>query len=321
MPTPAQAPAPDPAPDDNDVHGFKKSSELEQLADAIWLKPARDRCPGRWREATRAEQRRGIDYWLLINGRWYSFEVKTENYPLNYFIELYQLVESRRSFELGYLYKCEADFLVLSNLLGIFAVVVPRAEFAQHSIDFALQSAGRNELFLVVNAKKDVVERAAIGIALSYAKSLKTYKGKWALVNFSDSLAPATAFVKKSLWYIEDDKLKTKAADAKMAEGLATYDKLAVKNPNRLVTRHLEIAMERLVPHLGAYPAPAVTHCRDATFAWALNGLVTKQVAFADRFTGAYHTSYQQDEVEVLLRVRASGAYAQPAAAPALVTA
>lgn len=318
MPTSAQAPAS--ASDDKSVNGFKNSSALEKLADAIWLKPARDRCPGRWREATEAEQKRGIDYWLLIDGRWYSFEVKTENYPVNYFIELYQLVESRRSFELGYLYKCEADFLVLSNLLGIFAVVVPRAEFAKHSIDFALQSAGRRELSLVVNAKKDVVERAAIGIALSYVESLKAFKGKWALVNFSDSLAPATEFVNKSLWYIKDDKLRAKGAGAKMAEGLATYDKLAVKNPNRLVTKHLEVAMERLAPHLGECPAPAMTHRRDATFAWALQGLVTNQVAFADRFTGAYHTSYEQDTVEVLLRVRASGAYVQPTAAlvPAL---
>lgn len=306
MPTPARVP--------ESVNGFKNSSALEKFADATWLKPARDRCPERWRQATESEQKRGIDYWLLIDGRWYSFEVKTENYPINYFIELYQLVESRRSFELGYLYKCEADFLVLTNLLGIFAAIVPRAEFLKHSVDFALRSASSRELSLVVNAPKGVVERAAIGIALSYVESLKDYEGKWALVNFSDSLDAATTYVNKSLFYIKNDALRAQSTDAKMGEGLATYEKLATKNPNRLVTRQLEVALERLVPYLSQCGAPAIGHRRDETFAWAIKGLVTSQAAFADRFTGGYTPSYVADAPEVTLRVRGAGERATQAA-------
>lgn len=298
------------------VNEFKKSLTLEAFAHDTWMKPVRARCPGRWREATDAEQKRGIDYWLLIDGRWYSFEVKTENYPLNYFIEMYQLVESRRSFELGYAYKCEADFLVLTNLLGVFAVIVPRAEFLQHSVDFALRAAGSRELSLVINAKKDVVERAAIGIALSYADSLAAFQSKWALVNLASSLDRATQFVVDSLWYLKGDELRAQGAHAKMAEGQATYDKLVGLKANRLPgSKLLEVAMERLVPHLlGECSAPAISHRRGETFAWSLKGLVTSQAAFADRFTGGYTPSYCADATEVTLRVRGAGARASATA-------
>lgn len=309
------------------VNEFKKSLTLEAFAHETWMKPARSRCPELWRDATDAEQKRGIDYWLLIDGRWYSFEVKTENYPLNYFIEMFQLVESRRSFELGYAYKCEADFLVLTNLLGLFAVIVPRAEFLQHSMDFALRAVNSRELSLVINARKNAVERAAIGIALSYVKSLESFQGKWALADLRSSQEQATQFVADSLWYLEDDKLRSDSAAAKMTEGAVTYDKLAdfqlVENGGSRLpgSWRLEVAMKRLVPHLGQYSAPAIGHRRDETFAWALKGLVTTQAAFADRFTGGYTPSYVDDASEVVLRVRGAGARAKQAANPAGVPA
>lgn len=251
------------------------------------------------------EQARGIDYWHKIDGEWYSFEVKTENYPVNYFVEMYQLVESRRSFELGYAYKCNADFLVLGNLLGLFAVVVPRAGFLRHTVDVALQEAANRELSLVVNAKKDVVERAAIGFALPYAKALASFAGHWALVDFNSvtSHAAAVHFVADSLWYIKDAALRTKETQEKMAAGRATFDKL-VKLPNRGIgTRRLETAFAHLAAGVPRAQAP-INHRREETFAWAQRGLVTSQSQFATRFTEQYHTTFDQDAREVCLSVR-----------------
>lgn len=292
------------------VNEFKVSRSLEAFSDNNWVGPARQRNPSTWREATMEEQARGIDYWHKIGGNWYSFEVKTENYPVNYFVELYQLVESRRSFELGYAYKCHADFLVLGNLLGLFAVVVPRAAFLQHTVDVALQEAGNRELSLVVNAKKDVVERAAIGFALPYAKSLASFTGQWALVDFNSvsSVAAAKHFVSDSLWYIKDAALRAKETQEKMDAGRATFTKL-VNLPNRSMgTRRLETAFEHLAGAGNLRPQAAISHRREETFTWALRGLVTSQGQFAARFTEQYQTTFDAQARQVALSVRGTQA-------------
>lgn len=289
------------------VNEFKLSRSLEAFSDNNWIDPASLRNPTAWRKATSQEdQNRGIDYWHKIGDEWYSFEVKTENYPVNYFVEMFQLVESRRSFELGYGYKCHADFLVLGNLLGLFAVVVPRAAFLEHTIDRALLESANRELSLVVNAKKDVVERAAIGFALPYAASLASFSGPWALVdlNSNTSHAAAVHFITDTLWYIKDEALRSKETQEKLAGGRATFNKL-VQLPNRaLGTRRLETAFEHLVS-AGVTPAQAViNHRREETFAWAQRGLVTSQAQFAARFTEQYRTTFDQQAREVSLSVR-----------------
>jgi hypothetical protein len=293
------------------VNEFKVSRNLEAFSDNNWIEPACLRNPAAWRKATSQEdQDRGIDYWHKIGGEWYSFEVKTENYPVNYFVEMFQLVESRRSFELGYGYKCHADFLVLGNLLGLFAVVVPRAAFLQHTVDGALQEATGRQLSLVVNAKKDVVERAAIGFALPYAKSLASFSGPWALVDFNstNSHAAAVHFVSDSLWYIKDADLRAKETMEKLAAGRATFDKL-VKLPNRtLGTRRLETAFEQLAGAGAPRGQAAIDHRREETFAWAQRGLVTSQAQFAARFTEQYQTTFDPVARDVSLSVRGTQA-------------
>jgi hypothetical protein len=288
------------------VNEFKVSRSLEAFSDNNWVGPARLRNPEAWRDATMEEQARGIDYWHKIDGEWYSFEVKTENYPVNYFVEMYQLVESRRSFELGYAYKCHADFLVLGNLLGLFAVVVPRAGFLRHTVDVALQEASNRELSLVVNAKKDVVERAAIGFALPYAKALASFPGHWALVDFNSVTGHAAAvhFVADSLWYIKDAGLRAKETQEKLATGRATFEKL-VNLPNRSIgTRRLETAFSQMAAEGIPRSQAPINHRLEETFAWAQRGLVTSQSQFATRFTEQYQTTFDQVARDVCLSVR-----------------
>jgi hypothetical protein len=303
------------------INEFKVSRTIEDFANNVWIAAARSRDPARWREASLAEQARGIDYWLKIEDKWYSFEVKTENYPVNYFVELYQLVESRKSFELGYAYKCEADFLVLSNLLGLFAVIVPRKAFLNHTIDAALAESHSRELSLVVNAKKDVVERAAIGFPLSYVKSLSSFNQPWALVdlNFVSSHKAAVQFLAKSAWYLSDEQQRLKEANDKMADGRKTFAGLAALANRTCGTRRLEAGFESLVAATTALQAPAINYRRDDTFNWTQKGLVTTQARFAERFTNRYNTTYESESREVAVKVRAAHSARASAAQPANV--
>lgn len=292
------------------VNNFKTSRTLEDFSDNNWIAPARNRDPARWRAATDDEQKRGIDYWLKIGEKWFSFEVKTENYPENYFVELYQIVESRRSFELGYAYKCEADFLVLSNLLGLFAIVVPREAFLTHAIDAALLASGTRNLSLVVNAKKDVVERAAIGIALPYVHTLESFKGPWSLIdfNFVSSHAAAVHFVADSLWYLKNSALLANEVANKMNAGRTTFSKLSKLQNRSCGSRHLEKGLEHLAGIVELSTTPAIRHRQAETFKWVQKGLVTGQTKFAQRFTESYTFASKVGAPAVALRVRGTQA-------------
>lgn len=294
---------------------FKTSFSLEEFSEVNWMAPDRNRPGASWTPATMAEQKRGIDYHLALPNGARTVECKTEGLPVNFFIELYQLVEGARSLELGYAYKCEADYLLLTNLPGLFGVVVPRAEFLAHAIDYALKQSHR-KLSLVVNAKRDVVERAAIGIALPYVEVVKEFKGRWGLIDFRNetTCAAAAQFLDTSNHYmgaIESQKKR----EALMAQGLETYNALRALTHRTAGRKFPRNAVNDIDTPAFEASKPAVTQGRPETLAWTLRGLVTKQAKFADRFTHAYTTTFPEaPAADVMLQVQATQA-ARPAAA------
>lgn len=279
------------------ANNFEHSLTLEAFSLQQWIAPARLRDAARWQDATDAEQAKGIDFHLDCAGKPYSLELKTDGLPENFFMELFQVVESRKSFELGYAFKCEADFLVLGNLPGMFAAVVPRAAFLTHAMNIALMLRNSRTLSLVVNAKSNVVSRAAIGLPVPYAAALNSFKQPWALVDLRspDCAEKSEAFLARTLLKgrpseaSPDDWEKARGiARARMFHGDLTIKVLQGLESLKVRTDKIEDAVSKLAALCLSTEAAAVNHRMAEALAWVGKGVVTGQVDFVDRFQEPY---------------------------------
>lgn len=172
------------------VNNFGNSRRAEQFTLQHLILPAFLREPKLWHEATPLQQKEGIDFFYVCKGRRISVELKTETYNKNLFLELLQFVdqagESEGLAQFGYFQKCRADLLVLSNVPGRFAVVVPRKQFLEHAWTVVMDLRSRGKVLDgAINTSKGQVTRTGIGIPVAFQECLTSFKGAWAFVNLS----------------------------------------------------------------------------------------------------------------------------------------
>jgi len=242
-----------PKPVVREGYTFNESLKTENEANAEFEPLLLSHFGKQFRKAYSDEQAAGKDFVISKGGCPVSFEMKSEVYAFNAFFEFIQLIQSSKKYDFGGVQKTTANYYLLVNFPGRYALVAHRETLAHLAIKFTLDDLfyERRKFSAVLNENWSTgkLTRCAYGMPLPLRELLDAYMETGRPYRVLD--LGRTYSMERVARIIAGAKLKTDVNAWKSAKVRATLEQGIVDR--RAIQRQL-VEVGRTIEPLDTFP-------------------------------------------------------------------